>query len=182
MRQTSNEPTMNLDQIKELLKAVADTDVEEIEVESGEGRIRIRRRSQTPAESPQPPFVVVAPGLQAAPDAAAAPAAAPRAAVTGTSAASADAEATGDAAEEEEGLVMVASPMVGTFYESASPGSPAFVESGDKVEPGQVLCIIEAMKLMNEIEAETAGLIVKRFVANAQPVEYGEALFAIRPA
>jgi acetyl-CoA carboxylase biotin carboxyl carrier protein len=74
---------------------------------------------------------------------------------------------------------MVPAPIVGTFYEASSPGSPAFVQVGDHVEPGQVLCIIEAMKLMNEIEAETGGIVVKRFVQNAQPVEYGEALFAI---
>lgn len=77
---------------------------------------------------------------------------------------------------------MVTAPIVGTFYEAPSPGAPAFVEVGDKVEPGQVLCIIEAMKLMNEIEAEVAGVVAKRFVSNSQPVEYGEALFAIEPA
>jgi acetyl-CoA carboxylase biotin carboxyl carrier protein len=76
---------------------------------------------------------------------------------------------------------MVKSPIVGTFYESPSPGSPAFVKVGDAVEVGQVLCIIEAMKLMNEIESDMAGEIVKRTVANSQPVEYGQPLFAIRP-
>jgi acetyl-CoA carboxylase biotin carboxyl carrier protein len=69
---------------------------------------------------------------------------------------------------------------VGTFYESPSPGSPAFAQVGDSVEAGQVLCIIEAMKLMNEIESDAAGIIEKRFVTNQQPVEYGEALFGIR--
>ena len=76
---------------------------------------------------------------------------------------------------------MVKSPIVGTFYESPSPGSPPFVKAGDAVEAGQVLCIIEAMKLMNEIESDMAGEIVKRLVNNSQPVEYGQALFAIRP-
>jgi acetyl-CoA carboxylase biotin carboxyl carrier protein len=76
---------------------------------------------------------------------------------------------------------MVKSPIVGTFYESASPGSPPFVRVGETVQPGKVLCIIESMKLMNEIEAEIGGVIVSRLVPNAQPVEYGEALFAIRP-
>ena len=84
-------------------------------------------------------------------------------------------------AEEDVDLVLVRAPMVGTFYEGASPGSPAFVEIGDNVRQGQVLCIIEAMKLMNEIESDASGVVVKRFVSNAQPVEYGEALFAIRP-
>ena len=81
----------------------------------------------------------------------------------------------------EEGLHVVKSPIVGTFYESPSPGSPPFVKPGDKVDAGQVLCIIEAMKLMNEIEADVGGEIVKRLVNNGQPVEYGQPLFSIRP-
>ena len=76
---------------------------------------------------------------------------------------------------------MVKSPIVGTFYESPSPGAPAFVKIGDQVEEGQVLCIVEAMKLMNEIECDVAGEVVKRFVQSGQPVEYGQPLFAIRP-
>ena len=75
---------------------------------------------------------------------------------------------------------MIRSPIVGTFYEAPSPGAPPFVKVGDTVTVGQVLCIIEAMKLMNEIESDYAGEIVKRFVSNAQPVEYGQPLFAIR--
>jgi acetyl-CoA carboxylase biotin carboxyl carrier protein len=82
--------------------------------------------------------------------------------------------------EPAEELTMITAPIVGTFYEASSPGAPAFVQVGDRVEAGQVLCIIEAMKLMNEIEAEMGGVIVKRFVQNGQPVEYGEALFAIK--
>ena len=82
----------------------------------------------------------------------------------------------------EEKLHEVASPIVGTFYDSPSPGSPAFVKPGDVVEVGQVLCIVEAMKLMNEIESDVAGEVVKRIAASGQPVEYGQALFAIRPA
>jgi acetyl-CoA carboxylase biotin carboxyl carrier protein len=77
--------------------------------------------------------------------------------------------------------LLVKSPIVGTFYEAASPGSPPFVKVGDHVQPGQVLCIIESMKLMNEIEAEAAGVISDRLVENGHPVEYGEALFAMRP-
>jgi len=77
-------------------------------------------------------------------------------------------------------LVLVKSPIVGTFYESPSPGSPPFVRVGERVQPGKVLCIIESMKLMNEIEAETSGVVESRLVPNGQPVEYGEALFAIR--
>jgi acetyl-CoA carboxylase biotin carboxyl carrier protein len=84
-------------------------------------------------------------------------------------------------AEPEEKLHEVKSPIVGTFYESPSPGSPAFVKVGDQVEVGQVLCIVEAMKLMNEIESDVAGEVVKRIAATGQPVEYGQPLFAIRP-
>jgi acetyl-CoA carboxylase biotin carboxyl carrier protein len=84
------------------------------------------------------------------------------------------------AAEMEEKLHEVKSPIVGTFYESPSPGAPAFVKIGDQVEVGQVLCIVEAMKLMNEIEADVAGEVVKRIASSGQPVEYGQALFAIR--
>ena len=75
---------------------------------------------------------------------------------------------------------MVHSPIVGTFYESPSPGSPPFVKPGDSVSVGQVLCIVEAMKLMNEIESDVAGEVVKKLVSNGQPIEYGQELFAIR--
>ena len=80
----------------------------------------------------------------------------------------------------DPGLVLVKSPIVGTFYESASPEAPPFVRVGERVQPGKVLCIIESMKLMNEIEAETSGIIESKLVMNGQPVEYGEALFAVR--
>ncbi|MGC1783109.1 MAG: acetyl-CoA carboxylase biotin carboxyl carrier protein [Acidobacteriaceae bacterium] len=82
---------------------------------------------------------------------------------------------------EEAGLHIVKSPIVGTFYESSAPGADPFVKVGDQVESGQVICIVEAMKLMNEIECDGSGEIVKRMVTNGQPVEYGQALFAIRP-
>ena len=81
----------------------------------------------------------------------------------------------------DSGQILVKSPIVGTYYDAPSPGSAPFVKVGDTVEPGQVLCIIESMKLMNEIEAETAGVIAAKLVENGRPVEYGEALFAIRP-
>ncbi|HEY4379920.1 MAG TPA: acetyl-CoA carboxylase biotin carboxyl carrier protein [Acidobacteriaceae bacterium] len=84
-------------------------------------------------------------------------------------------------AEPEEKLHEVKSPIVGTFYESPSPGSPPFVKPGDQVEVGQVLCIVEAMKLMNEIESDMAGEVVRRIATSGQPVEYGQPLFAIRP-
>jgi acetyl-CoA carboxylase biotin carboxyl carrier protein len=84
-------------------------------------------------------------------------------------------------AEATEKLHEVKSPIVGTFYDSPSPGTPTFVKIGDQVEVGQVLCIVEAMKLMNEIESDVAGEVVQRIAATGQPVEYGQPLFAIRP-
>jgi acetyl-CoA carboxylase biotin carboxyl carrier protein len=85
------------------------------------------------------------------------------------------------APEPEAAEVLVRSPIVGTFYDAPSPGAAPFVRPGDAVEPGQVLCIIESMKLMNEIEAEVAGVVAAKLVENGRPVEYGEALFSIRP-
>jgi acetyl-CoA carboxylase biotin carboxyl carrier protein len=84
-------------------------------------------------------------------------------------------------AEPEENLHIVRSPIVGTFYEAPSPGAPPFIKVGDQVEVGQVLCIVEAMKLMNEIECDVAGEVVKKLVANGQPIEYGQELFSIHP-
>jgi acetyl-CoA carboxylase biotin carboxyl carrier protein len=84
-------------------------------------------------------------------------------------------------APPEEVLQAVKSPIVGTFYEAPSPGAPPFVKVGDTVEVGQVLCIVEAMKLLNEIESDVAGEIVKKMATNGQPIEYGQELFAIRP-
>jgi acetyl-CoA carboxylase biotin carboxyl carrier protein len=83
-------------------------------------------------------------------------------------------------AAADQGLHVVRSPIVGTFYESPSPGAPPFVKPGDAIGMGQVLCIVEAMKLMNEIESDVAGELVKRLVTNGQPIEYGQELFAIR--
>ena len=100
----------------------------------------------------------------------------PAAAATGLSTAHATPPAVADAGTE-----LVKSPIVGTYYDASSPGAPPFVKVGDTVEPGQVLCIIESMKLMNEIEAETAGVVAAKLVENGRPVEYGEALFSIRP-
>lgn len=161
---------MNLDHIKELLELIADTDVTELEVQDGDEKIRIRRKAAGADDAP--PYVVVTSGM---------------AGVAPSSQDALQAPTPGSAAAEpaapaDDDLVMVKSPMVGTFYESASPGSPAFVDIGDTVEKGETLCIIEAMKLMNEIEAEVSGVVAKRFVANAEPIEYGQALFGIRPS
>jgi acetyl-CoA carboxylase biotin carboxyl carrier protein len=147
---------MTIDEIKELLDLFNASGVGEIELQRGEDRIRIRKAGQ--------------PGEAAAP----APAATPPQTLEQPT--SAEIQAAADASH-----VLVKSPIVGTYYDAASPDSPPFVKVGDAVEPGQVLCIIESMKLMNEIEAEVAGVIGAKLVENGRPVEYGEALFAIRP-
>ncbi len=108
---------------------------------------------------------------------AAAPAAAPIQHAAGQGAAAAP----GSAADPDAGLHIVKSPIVGTFYGSPSPGSPPFVVAGDRIEKGQVICIVEAMKLMNEIEADAGGEVVKCLATNGQPVEFGQPLFSIRP-
>ena len=154
---------MSNDEIRELIQLVVDTGIAELELERGEDRVRIRRT----------PDIIAAP-LAAAPvhtiETAHVHGAAPHA----TPAAPASA-----APASNEHLVK--SPIVGTYYESPKPGDPVFVKVGDSVEPGQVLCIIESMKLMNEIESEIAGTVVAKLMENGRAVEYGEALFAIRP-
>ena len=153
---------MTLDEIRELIQLVAETGVAELEVQRGENRVRIRRTFGGEVHD------IVVPGqLSAVKNASGATPAAHKPA--------------SETESEEKDLVTVKSPIVGTFYESASPGAPPFVRVGETVQPGKVLCIIESMKLMNEIEAEIGGVIVSKLVPNGQPVEYGEALFAVRP-
>ena len=158
---------MTLKEIKELIDTLTEKDVAEFELERGNERIRIRRHS--PNGPPQIAFASVSPALSAPP--VAAPAGPPPRAPAFEA----------PPAQIEEEFHLVKSPIVGTYYDAPSPGAPPFVQVGDTVEAGQVLCIIEAMKLMNEIESDVAGVIEKRFVSNQQPVEYGEALFGIRP-
>jgi acetyl-CoA carboxylase biotin carboxyl carrier protein len=158
---------VTLDEIRELIQLVSETGVAELEVQRGENRVRIRRSFGTDVyESAMPAH----PSAARAAAAAAAPSAIP----------AGKPEPQPEAPVEKE-LVTVKSPIVGTFYECAAPGTPPFVRVGETVQPGKVLCIIESMKLMNEIEAEIAGVVVSKLVPNGQPVEYGEALFAIRP-
>jgi acetyl-CoA carboxylase biotin carboxyl carrier protein len=150
---------VTVDEIRELINLAAETGIAELEVQRGENRVRIRR-----AAFAGTPEIVLPPTYATAP--AAAPTPTPH-----------------EAPREKPAdlnLVLVKSPIVGTFYESPSPGAAAFVRVGERVQPGKVLCIIESMKLMNEIEAETSGIIESRLVMNGQPVEYGEALFAVR--
>jgi acetyl-CoA carboxylase biotin carboxyl carrier protein len=163
---------MNQKELKELIDFLIERDISEFELERGDVKVRIKRGAEpqihaTTAHAP----VFVTPAVPAA---AAPPAPASAAAPTAPPAAPA-------AAVAEEQLHIVNSPIVGTFYEAPAPGSPPFIKPGDVVQAGQVLCIIEAMKLMNEIESDVSGEVVKRLVANNQPVEYGQPLFAIRP-
>src|SRR5690349_18466135 len=157
---------MNVDEIRELIKLATETGIAELEVQRGQDRVRIRRAAFTNHEitvgAPVPP-APSAVGAGGAP----APFEAPR-------------EHTEPPADPN--LILVKSPIVGTFYEGPSPDAPPFVRVGERVQPGHVLCIIESMKLMNEIESELAGAVESQLVRNGQPVEYGEALFAIRAA
>jgi acetyl-CoA carboxylase biotin carboxyl carrier protein len=155
---------MTIEEIKELLQIFNESGVGELEVQRGENRLRIKR-SGTNKE-----YVVAAPQPQSVPSASPQALAQPMAAAGAAPA----------IAPDTEGM-LVKSPIVGTYYDAPSPDAPPFVRVGDTVEPGQVLCIIESMKLMNEIEAETGGTIVAKLVENGRPVEYGEALFSIRP-
>ncbi len=163
---------MNQKEIKELIELLVEKDITEFEIERGDVKLHIKRGGEVPA----PQVVQMA---APAPVAAAPVTVAPPVSVATEAAKQAEAAASAEAADEAN-LHIVKSPIVGTFYESASPGSPPFVAVGDKVKEGQVLCIIEAMKLMNEIEADSSGEIVKRFVNNGSPVEYGMPLFGIR--
>ena len=164
---------MNLEEIKELMDALSERDIVEFELERGEEKIRIRR-SDPNDSGERPPYMVVAPALA---NSAPAPLAVPGPSNPASTASSVDQAA----APADDDLTRVQSPIVGTFYEASSPDAEPFVKEGDEIKVGQVLCIIEAMKLMNEIEAEVAGVVEKRFVTNGQPVEYGEPLFGIRP-
>ena len=154
---------MTIEEIRELINIVNESGVAELEVQRGDNRVRIRR---TQRES-RVGFTAV--DSHPAPAAVPPPAAPPAQAATPKS------------PEPAEDELLVKSPIVGTFYEASSPSNPPFVRVGETVQPGAVLCIIESMKLMNEIEAEVAGVVTSKLVTNGQPVEYGEALFGIRP-
>ena len=150
---------MDLKELKALLRLMEGGDVEELEVEEGGRRVRIRRRA---AHVRVPPATMNGAPTLAAPTASSLPSA--------------------TAAAEAAGLIAVESPMVGTFYRSPAPGAEPYVKEGDLIEKGTVVCIIEAMKLMNEIEAEVKGRIARILVENGQPVEFGQTLFLIEPA
>jgi len=162
---------MNQKELKELIEFLIEKDIAEFELERGDVKVRIKRAGEHAVHAHGEPRYFAVPPVAGSPEASPAaeavvpPVAPPALAVEPT---------------PEEGLHMVKSPIVGTFYEAPSPGAPPFVKVGDSVEVGQVLCIVEAMKLLNEIESDVAGEIVKKLVVNGQPIEYGQVLFAIR--
>jgi acetyl-CoA carboxylase biotin carboxyl carrier protein len=153
---------MDIKQIQDLIKFVHKSGVNEVSIEENDFKITIK--------SNQAPTVVTATIPAAAPVAAApAPVAAAPAAVAAP------------AASESDNYITIKSPMIGTFYRSASPDKPAFVNVGDEIKAGQVVCVVEAMKLFNEIEAEISGRIVKVLVDNASPIEFDQPLFVVEP-
>jgi acetyl-CoA carboxylase biotin carboxyl carrier protein len=163
---------MNLNQIQDLIKFVAKSGVSEVEIEQKDFKITIKTARKekevqvvsAPAYAPQaalPAPVAAAPAPAPAPAAPAAPAPAPA---------------------EESKYITIKAPMIGTFYRAPGPGKPPFVNVGDEIKPGKTICIIEAMKLFNEIESEVSGKIVKVLVDDAKPVEYDQPLFLVDPS
>ena len=161
-----------MDELRELIALLRDNGLAELELENEGFRVRLRRESapgssyvvDAPQHVPAAALVPVAPALAAAPAGPTHP---------GT-------HATTEASQDQD-LHIIPSPIVGTFYRSPSPAADPFVKIGSNVEPESVVCIIEAMKLMNEIQAESSGEVVKIYVENGQPVEYGQPLFGIKP-
>src|SRR5687767_7301460 len=159
---------MDLDEIKQILDLMREHDLAEFELERESGKVRLRKTSSNPsfvAAAPAVPHLAYAPSAPAPPG--------PPAAVG---------EPVLTAASEDVDLAIIKAPIVGTFYRSSEPGAKPFADVGQQVRKGQVLCIIEAMKLMNEINAECDGEVVKVYVENGQAVQYGERLFAVKPA
>jgi acetyl-CoA carboxylase biotin carboxyl carrier protein len=156
---------INVDQLKQILDLARDHELSELELESEGFRMRLRKGGQVVVQQAPTPVTYAAAPHAAAP------------AATGAPAAAAPAPPEVDVDME---LAIVKSPIVGTFYRSPEPSAPAFVQPGDSVKKGQTLCIIEAMKMMNNIDSEYEGTLVKVFVENGQPVQYGERLFAIK--
>jgi acetyl-CoA carboxylase biotin carboxyl carrier protein len=159
---------MTVDDIKQILELMREHELAEFELQRDGETLRLRKHSPTHWTGAMPPVPAAAYPVAAPAAGAAAPAPTDDSAVL-------------EPTSEDVDMAIVKSPIVGTFYRSSEPGAPPFVETGQTVRKGQVLCIIEAMKLMNEINAECDGEIVKVYVENGQAVQYGERLFAIRP-
>lgn len=167
---------LTFEQIKELIELVATRKLQGLEVERSGFRLKVDgQQAAAPAPAPTAPPAEESPARPAAPAAAAGPTREATPASAGTA-------PEAEEGEVPEGAHVLPSPIVGTFYRASAPDSDPYVEEGDRVKKGQVLCIVEAMKLMNEIESDVDGTVVRIFPENAQPVEFGEALFAIEPA
>ncbi len=164
-RPIKNEP-MKAKEIQDLIDFISKSGLEEVNIETEEFKIKVKRTSDAPTR--------IIEHLAATP--------APLAAPAPVAVASAPAPAAPKASNDESKYITIKSPMIGTFYRSANPESDVFVKIGDKVKPGQTVCIIEAMKLFNEIESEISGTIVKVLVENASPVEYDQPLFLVDPS
>ena len=150
---------MDIDEVRELIRLMVENDLAELDITEGENKIRLKRGGSGEVV----PVAMAAPVPVAAPPPAAA------------------AEAEPAVAEPVEEYLEITSPMVGTYYSAPSPDEPAFVSVGDRVSADTVVCVVEAMKVMNEIKAEIAGEIVEVCVENAQPIEYGQVLFRVKP-
>jgi acetyl-CoA carboxylase biotin carboxyl carrier protein len=158
--------TPELEQIEQILRTMSEHNLEEFEYSRGDLRIRIKKPSGNVVYAAPPPRLMAEPEII----------------VAGAAPASAPAAASAAEPRPAEDLHLVKSPIVGTFYGSPSPGAEAFVKIGGHVDAGATLCIVEAMKLMNEIESDVSGEVLRVFVDNGQPVEYGQPLFGIRPS
>ncbi len=173
---------MDIKDINKLLASVSEADISELTLETGDYKLVVKRGQETvlvQAPAPQMMQQLSPEVIQAPQQVSQLPAAAPQEVQT---AATPAAEAPIEVANSGVVLTEVTAPIVGTFYSSASPDSPPFVKEGDKVQSGQVLCIIEAMKLMNEIEADVSGTIAEILVRNEEAVEYGQVIFTIDPS
>ena len=151
---------MTNEEIQQLIRLAQDSGVAELEVQRGENRVRIRLANGVAEVAAPAPVTIVAAPTPAAPPAA---------------------PAVSDDPLTDPSVIIIKSPIVGTFYDAPSPDAGPFIKVGDTVSVGKVLCIIESMKLMNEIESEYSGTIVAKLISNTKPVEYGEALFALKP-
>lgn len=158
---------MEIKDIQKLLDFIAHSSLDEVNIETGEFKVSVKRNAVTTVVAAAPAPVAVAPVAAAPAPVVAAPA---------------PAVAAAPAKADESKYLTIKSPMIGTFYRSGGPDKPSFVEVGDEVATGKVVCIVEAMKLFNEIESEVSGRIVKVLVENATPVEYDQPLFLVEPA
>jgi acetyl-CoA carboxylase biotin carboxyl carrier protein len=172
---------MNLKEVKELIELVNDKGFAEFEIERKGFRLRISRFKESNQQVIQPAApIIISSGIPSVPEVVSSGAQRGLIAAAPAAGAGSDSSQEAGAVGTQPDLHIIKSPIVGTFYSAPSPTSEPFVRIGDQIEPDTVVCIIEAMKLMNEIQAEVSGDIVKTYVENGQPVEYGQALFGVR--